>query len=61
MIPGISIAVEYKSTFSNLNQLLNKKLISEQEYTLIKGKLTKDYRITSHFIGTSWLLQPKVI
>lgn len=45
--------MRYSMQLAMLKQLLDKKLISEREYALIKGKLMKDYKICSNFTGTS--------
>ncbi|MFZ5975894.1 MAG: SHOCT domain-containing protein [Bacillota bacterium] len=39
--------LKYSMQLAMLNQLLNKKLISEKEYWAIKTSLMKDYKIVS--------------
>ena len=45
--------MRYSMQLAMLKQLLDKKLISEKEYTIIKNKLMNDYKVFSNFTGTS--------
>ena len=45
--------MRYSMQLAMLKQLLDKKLISEKEYTIIKNKLMKDYKVFSNFSGIS--------
>jgi transcriptional regulator CtsR len=39
--------IRYSMQLAFLKQLLEKKLITEKEYSLIKNRLMKDYKINS--------------
>ncbi len=39
--------IRYSMQLAFLKQLLDKKLITEKEYSLIKNRLMKDYKINS--------------
>jgi ribosomal protein L35 len=39
--------IRYSMQIAMLKQLLARKLISEKEYTLVKQKLMKDYKVLS--------------
>ncbi len=45
--------MRYSMQLAMLKQLLDKKLISEKEYTIIKNKLMNDYKVFSNFTGIS--------
>ena len=40
--------LRYSLQLSMLNQLFNKKMISESEYKIIENDLKKDYRVVSN-------------
>ena len=43
--------IRYSIQLAYLNTLLTSKLISEKEYSLIKKKLQKDYRVTADILA----------
>ena len=43
--------IRYSMQLSFLKQLLDKKLISDKEYSLIKNRLMKDYKIVSNLMA----------
>ncbi len=43
--------IRYSIQLAYLHTLLSEKLITENEYSLIKKKLQKDYRITSDILA----------
>lgn len=45
--------VKYSMQLAMLKQLLDKKLITEKEYTMIKNKLMNDYKVFSNFTEIS--------
>lgn len=44
---GTAVDVRYSMQIAMLKQLLARKLISEKEYTLVKQRLMKDYKVLS--------------
>lgn len=47
--------IRYSMQLAFLKQLLEKKLISDREYSLIKNRLMKDYKIVSVYYLELWL------
>lgn len=45
--------IRYSMQLAMLRQLLDKKLISEREYKIVKNKLMNDYKIHSSFLSNS--------
>lgn len=45
--------MRYSMQLAMLKQLLNKKLISDREYNVVKMKLMKDYKISSNLFTPS--------
>ena len=43
--------IRYSMQFSFLKQLLDKKLITDKEYSLIKNRLMKDYKVVSNLMA----------
>lgn len=43
--------IRYSMQLAFLKQLLEKKLISDREYSLIKSRLMKDYKIVSDLLS----------
>lgn len=43
--------LRYSMQLAFLKQLLEKKLISDREYSLIKSRLMKDYKIVSDLLS----------
>ncbi|WP_331676542.1 MULTISPECIES: SHOCT domain-containing protein [Gemmiger] len=43
--------IRYSMQLAFLKQLLEKKLISDREYSLIKNRLMKDYKIVSDLLS----------
>nr|WP_022788158.1 SHOCT domain-containing protein [Anaerotruncus sp. G3(2012)] len=43
--------IRYSMQLSFLKQLLDKKLITDKEYSLIKNRLMKDYKIVSNLMS----------
>ena len=43
--------IRYSMQLSFLKQLLDKKLITDKEYSLIKNRLMKDYKIVSNLMA----------
>ena len=42
--------IRYSMQLSFLKQLLDKKLITDKEYSLIKNRLMKDYKVVSNLM-----------
>ena len=42
--------IRYSMQLSFLKQLLDKKLITDREYSLIKNRLMKDYKVVSNLM-----------
>lgn len=45
--------MRYSMQLAMLKQLLNKNLITEKEYSMVKAKLMQDYKISSNLTGYS--------
>lgn len=43
--------IRYSMQLSFLKQLLDKKLITDKEYSLIKNRLMKDYKVVSNLMA----------
>lgn len=43
--------IRYSMQLSFLKQLLDKKLITDKEYFLIKNRLMKDYKVVSNLMA----------
>jgi len=43
--------IRYSIQLSFLKQLLDKKLITDKEYSLIKNRLMKDYKVVSNLMA----------
>lgn len=42
--------IRYSMQLAFLNQLLRKQLITDKEYSLIKNRLMKDYKVVSNLL-----------
>ena len=43
--------IRYSMQLAFLKQLLDKKLITDKEYSLIKNRLMKDYKVVSNLMA----------